>query len=79
MKRQVFNVLPDTDAVFWCEIEFVSRFNVEGVVPCVDIAHRVRPELRRGVRISNDLLAEGCIARFRAPVLAKGDKELLIA
>src|SRR5208283_450637 len=71
-------LLPDDYAVWQGEVKLVSRLNRERGVPGIEIAHRICPILRRGVRIRQNLLAERSLTRFGCPVLAKSNEELLI-
>ncbi len=71
--------LPDADAVFGGEVEFVGGLNVEGGVPAVFVADGEGAVFARRVRVAQDLLAQGGRAGDGAPVLAEGDEELLVA
>jgi hypothetical protein len=42
---------PDANAVGWSEVKSLFRLDAERRVPCVDIANRERPVLRRGVSV----------------------------
>ncbi len=72
-------LLPDADAVFGGEIEFVGGLYVEGGVPRVLVADGEGSVLAGRVGVGEDLLAEGGVADDIAPVLAEGDVELLVA
>ena len=65
--------------VVGCEVEFVGGFDFEGGVPSVDVADGFGAIHARGVRVGEDLLAEGVVADLGAPVLGVGDEELLVA
>ena len=71
--------LPDADAVFGGEVELVGGLDVEGGVPAVVVADGEGAVLGGGVGIGEDLLAQGGVADDAAPVLTKGDEELLVA
>src|SRR5580700_2930127 len=71
--------LPDANAVIRTKVERLSGLDVEGFVPRVGVADGRGAELRRGVRVREDLAAECGLAGLRSPVLAKGDEELLVA
>jgi hypothetical protein len=49
--------LPDADAVFGCEVEFVGGLDVEGGVPAVFVADGEGAVLAGGVGVGEDLLA----------------------
>lgn len=72
------NLLPDAHAIARCQIESVSRLNVEGRVPRVDIPHRRCPVLVRGVPVGHHILAQRGIPLLRSPVSREGQKELLV-
>jgi hypothetical protein len=48
--------LPDSHAVGGGEIELVSRLHIECRVPCIEVAHRVYPELVGGVYVGHHLM-----------------------
>ena len=73
------DALPDADAVFGGEVEFVGGLDVEGGVPAVFVADGEGAVLGGGVGVGEDLLAEGGVADDGAPVLTEGDEELLVA
>ena len=71
--------LPDADAVFRGEVEFVGGLDVEGGVPAVFVADGEGSVLSGRVRVGEDLLTQGGVAGDGAPVLREGDEELLVA
>src|SRR5271169_4143051 len=70
---------PDAHAVPWCEIEFLSGFDIEGPIPGINVADGISPILSRRVRIRHHLLAQRSLSNLRCVVLAEGDEELLVA
>ena len=68
--------LPDADAVVGGEVELVGGFDVEGGVPAVDVADGRGSVHAGGVRVGEDLRAEGVVADLGAPVLEVGEEEL---
>jgi hypothetical protein len=72
-------LLPDADAVYGCEVEFVGGFYVEGGVPAVLVANCKGAVLAGGMGVAEDLPTEGGVACDGGPVLGKGYEELLVS
>src|SRR6185295_10570964 len=79
-KRRRERALPEPDALLRREIHLIARLHVEGGVPLVDVARgTVDAEVRRAVRIGQDLLAHLTIAILGTPDLREGEEEALVA
>src|SRR4051794_20323406 len=71
-------VLPNVDALFRSQIE-LSVANVERLVPGVEVADDVGPQLPRRMRIGGELLLQRRLAHLVAPHLAEAQEEALVA
>ena len=71
--------LPDLHPVIGCQIKFLTRLYVERVIPSIDIAHGLCAEVGGCVPVGGEALPQGGIADLRAPRLAEGEEETLIA
>src|SRR5216684_769122 len=72
--------LPDPDAILWLDILRVPLFHAERFVPGVDVAEGGEgAHLAGGMRVGGDELAEGIVARQRAPHLGPAQEDALIA
>src|SRR5215213_9747733 len=73
-------LLPDADPLLGRQVHLVARLDVERLVPGVDVADdSVDPIFGRAVRVGQEPLAKGALADLRAPALAVGDEEALVA
>src|SRR5215470_2047029 len=70
--------LPDADAVGRREVERLTRFHPEGVVPGVDVTHGQGAVVGRRVRVDHQTLAQRGLADFLTPGLGEAEEELLI-
>src|SRR6266542_6565463 len=70
---------PDAHTILLTQIKFLSRFDLEGLVPGIYIAHGICPVLGRRVRVGEHLLAQRGLAYLRLTTLAIGHKELLVS
>src|SRR4051812_15942479 len=66
---------PNAHAIVWRQVQLLSGFHRERRVPIVEIAHRIRPILRRSVLIADDEISQQLVAHFRAPRLRKRNEE----
>jgi hypothetical protein len=66
--------LPDADAVFGGEVEFVGGLDVEGGIPAVFVTDGEGAVLSGWVVVGEGLLVEGSIAGDTSPVWAKAMK-----
>jgi len=66
------------NAVSRSEVELLSGLHIKCRVPCVEVAHRGRPELVGGVVVGHHLLSEKSFTRLLYPVLCEAKEELLV-
>src|SRR4029079_3676604 len=71
---------PDVHPLLRRKVELVPGLHVERLVPGVEIADdSIHPILLRTVRVAQQLVAQGALARFPLPGLRISDQEALVA
>lgn len=63
--------LPDAHAVDWRKVQLVSGLDTECRAPCIEVAHRIYPELVGGVHVGHHLMPKVSFTRLCCPVLCK--------
>ena len=70
---------PNPGPVLGFQVKFVTRHNVEGLIPGIDVTNGIAAILARRMDVGRELAAQGGFILKLAPALREGDEEALLA